>query len=119
MMYNICIDIGGTFTDCVVADGQGGLNIFKCQSTPEEFERGFMNVLELAAEHYGMSLRNFFAETDRIVHGTTVSTNALVEGKVASVGLVCNEGHADILTYREAPRKRAWEWQLDYVFMHI
>ena len=114
MTYNTCIDIGGTFTDCVVADGQEGLNIFKCPSTPGEFERGFMNVLELAAEHYGMSLRNFLAETDRIVHGTTVSTNALVEGKVASVGLICNEGHPDILTYREAPRKRAWEWKLDY-----
>jgi N-methylhydantoinase A len=114
LSYGACIDIGGTFTDLVVHEHGGGLRIFKAPSTPGEFERGFIDVLALAARHYGLSLREFLGRIDRIVHGTTVSTNALVEGKVAPVGLICNEGHPDVLTLREAPRKRAFNWKLDY-----
>tara|TARA_B100001123_G_scaffold450953_1_gene625416 strand:- start:2914 stop:4974 length:2061 start_codon:yes stop_codon:yes gene_type:complete len=114
MSYSVCIDIGGTFTDCLVAEHEKGLSIFKSASTPGEFETGFMNVLQLAAQHYQKSLREFLAECDRIVHGTTVSTNALVEAKGATVGFICNKGHPDILLYREAPRKRCFDLQLDY-----
>lgn len=64
--------------------------------------------------HYGLALPTFLKSLDRIVHGTTVSTNALIEGKVAPVGLICNEGHPDVLTLREAPRKRAFDWKIDY-----
>lgn len=114
MTYSVCVDIGGTFTDCVVAERGKGLRVFKCPSTPGEFERGFMDVLALAAEHYGQSLTDFLGQVDSVVHGTTVATNALIEGKTAPVGLICNEGHPDILTLREAPRKRAWNWKLNY-----
>ncbi|MBM3518758.1 MAG: hydantoinase/oxoprolinase family protein, partial [Alphaproteobacteria bacterium] len=114
MPYSVCIDIGGTFTDCVVAEHGRGIDIFKAPSTPGEFERGFMDALELAAAHYGKRLAAFLAECDRIVHGTTVATNALVENKVARVGFVCNRGHPDILLYREAPRKRCFDFKLDY-----
>ena len=40
--------------------------------------------------------------------------NGLVEGKAAHTGLICNAGHPDILTLREAPRKRAFDWKIDY-----
>ncbi|MSP82476.1 MAG: hydantoinase/oxoprolinase family protein [Alphaproteobacteria bacterium] len=112
--YSACIDIGGTFTDLVVHEHGKGLRIFKSPSTPGEFERGFIDVLALAAGHYGHPLRAFLGNLDRLVHGTTVSTNALVEGKVAAVGLICNQGHPDVLTLREAPRKRAFNWKLDF-----
>ncbi len=114
MTYSACIDIGGTFTDGVVYEHGGGLNIFKSPSTPGEFERGFINVLGLAAEHYGHGLGAFLEQVDSIVHGSTVATNALVEGKAAHAGLICNAGHPDILTLREAPRKRAFNWKIDY-----
>jgi N-methylhydantoinase A len=113
-MFASCIDIGGTFTDLVVHSEEGGLDIFKSPTTPGEFEKGFMNVLAQAAEHYGLSLAEFLARSELIVHGTTVSTNALVEGKTAPVGLICNAGHPDVLTIREAPRKRAFTVHIDY-----
>jgi N-methylhydantoinase A len=114
MNYSACIDIGGTFTDCVVHEEGGGLRIFKSSSTPGEFEVGFINVLKVAAEAYGLPLAEFLGRMVHIVHGSTVSTNALVEGKVAQVGLICNQGHPDVLTLREAPRKRAFNWKIDY-----
>ena len=114
MTFSACIDIGGTFTDCVVYEHGAGLNIFKSPSTPGGFERGFINVLRLAAEHYGHDLGRFLEQVDSIVHGSTVATNALVEGKSAPTGLICNAGHPDILTLREAPRKRAFDWKIDY-----
>ena len=114
MNFSACIDIGGTFTDCVVHEAGGGLRIFKSPSTPGEFEVGFINVLQVAAEAYGLGLGDFLKRTEHIVHGSTVSTNALVEGKVAEVGLICNQGHPDVLTLREAPRKRAFNWRIDY-----
>ena len=114
MGHTVCIDIGGTFTDCVVADAAGGLDIFKAPTTPDRFEQGFMDALGLAADHHGVGLVDFLKDCDRIVHGTTVATNALVEGKTATTGFLCNAGHPDILTLREAPRKRCFDFRLDY-----
>lgn len=111
--YSVCIDIGGTFTDCVVSSKRG-LAIYKAASTPPNFERGFTDVLALAAAAEGLNLGAFLRATGTIVHGTTVSTNALIEGRTAQVGLICTAGHPDILTLREAPRKRAFDWKLDY-----
>jgi len=113
-MFSVCIDVGGTFTDCVVAEHGRDIAIFKALTTPDAYAHGFLDSLALAAEHYGRSLADFLSEVDLIVHGSTVSTNALVEGKTARVGLVCNDGHPDVLTLREAVRKRTFEWRLDF-----
>src|SRR5436190_8722683 len=113
-MFFACVDIGGTFSDLVLYSDDTGLEIFKAPTTPGEFERGFVDCFGLAAKHHGMSLGDFLAEVELIVHGTTVSTNALVEGQVAPVGLICNAGHPDILTLRESPRKRAFNVQIDF-----
>ena len=114
MLYHVCVDIGGTFTDCLVSDDKGRIAIFKAPTTPGEFEKGFIDVLGVAAEGLGLAPRDFVAQIGLIVHGSTVSTNALVERKTARAGLIVNHGHADILTLREGPRKGAFEWRLDY-----
>jgi N-methylhydantoinase A len=113
-MFVACIDIGGTFTDLVLYSRESDLEIFKSPTTPGEFEKGFINVLKVAADAHTLPLGDFLAKTDLIVHGTTVSTNALVEGKVAPAGLICNAGHPDILTLRESPRKRAFNTKIDF-----
>ena len=114
MTFSVAIDIGGTFTDCIVEDHDGQLHIFKTSSTPGAFERGFMESLKLAARKFGLTLPKFLSQAERIVHGSTVSTNALVEGKVARTGFLCNAGHPDILVLREAPRKPVFSWRLSY-----
>ena len=114
MSFNVCIDIGGTFTDCVVAAPDGEAHIFKAPSTPDAFERGFMAVLALAAEHYGLDLEAFLEQVDGIVHGTTVSTNALIVAKVGRAGFIVNEGHPHVLLLREGPRKRSFDWSIDF-----
>ena len=114
MSFNVCIDIGGTFTDCVAAAPDGEAHIFKAPSTPDAFEQGFMAVLALAAEHYGLDLKTFLEQVDSIVHGTTVSTNALVVAKVGRAGFIANEGHPHVLLLREGPRKRSFDWSVDF-----
>ena len=58
--------------------------IYKAATTPGEFEKGFINALGVAAEELGLAQRDFVAQIDIIVHGSTVSTNALVERKTAA-----------------------------------
>src|SRR5690606_17149245 len=113
-MFSACIDIGGTFTDLILHEEGGRLEIFKSPTTPGAFERGFMDVLALAADSRGLPLREFLRKLDLLVHGTTVSTNALVAGKVAPVGLIRNAGHPATLTVREPPRKRAFNMRVDF-----
>jgi len=114
MSYQVCIDIGGTFTDCLVSEPNGRVSIFKSPTTPGEFEKGFIDVLNFAATGYGLEPSAFISKIDLIVHGSTVATNALVERKTVRVGLILNEGHQDILVLREGPRKGAFQWRLNY-----
>ncbi|MDP6706576.1 MAG: hydantoinase/oxoprolinase family protein [Alphaproteobacteria bacterium] len=100
-MYRIGIDVGGTFTDLVAVDDQGTVTLAKAASTPEDQSIGVMNGLEQLAVMLGVGLGDLLASTERIVHGTTVATNALLERKGAAVGLLTTEGHRDVLEMRE------------------
>lgn len=113
-MFRIGIDIGGTFTDCVIHAPDGTMAIVKSPSTPGAFANGFMNALAVAAKRFDLPREELLARTQTIVHGTTVSTNAVVTRRTASTGLIATLGHPDVLTLREAPRKKAWNWKLDY-----
>ncbi len=119
MSYQVCIDIGGTFTDCLVVAPDGEVRIFKSPTTPDDFGEGFVNVLHVAAKGYGLEPGEFIGQIVQIVHGSTVSTNALIERKVPPTGIILNEGHKDILTLREGPRKGAFEWKIDYPAPYI
>ncbi len=101
MGYRIGIDVGGTFTDLVAIDDAGRMAHAKAASTPEDQSLGVMEGLELLATELGLPLEALLSGTDRIVHGTTVATNALLERKGARVGLLTTEGHIDVLEMRE------------------
>ncbi len=100
-MYKIGIDVGGTFTDFVVAGEGGQPRFFKTASTPDDPSIGVMTGLQEAAAAYELSLDQFLGDTDLVIHGSTVATNTLVERKGARVGLVTTDGFRDLLEMRE------------------
>jgi N-methylhydantoinase A len=100
-MLKIGIDVGGTFTDLVAVDDAGRSTLAKVASTPQDPSIGVMAGLDRLAEILHLSPADLLAQTDRIVHGTTVATNALLEHKGARVGLLTTEGHRDVIEMRE------------------
>ena len=100
-MYRIAADVGGTFTDVVAVDGNGTVTFAKATSTPEDQSIGVMQGLERLAAALTLDLPELLARTERIVHGMTVATNALLERKGAKVGLLTTAGHRDVLEMRE------------------
>jgi N-methylhydantoinase A len=100
-MYRIGIDIGGTFTDLAAVDDHGRVVIAKCASTSGDPSEGLLDGLALLAEALGTDRTRLLGETERIVHGTTAATNALIERKGAKVGLLTTEGHRDVIEMRE------------------
>jgi N-methylhydantoinase A len=100
-MYRIGIDVGGTFTDLVAVDDRGRVVLAKAASTPSDPSLGVMQGLGFLAAELDKDLASLLDETERIVHGTTVATNALLERKGAKVGLLTTEGHRDIIEMRE------------------
>jgi N-methylhydantoinase A len=95
--FHCGVDIGGTFTDCVIVDSDGNITLAKTSSTPPDFTRGFIDALELGAGKIGLSLPDFLAQTDLLLHGTTVGTNVLVQLNGARTGLITTRGHRDAL----------------------
>jgi N-methylhydantoinase A len=95
--YEIGVDIGGTFTDCVVMTGEGRVVTGKSPTTPDDRSRGFFNSIERAAEALCTDLRTLLTGCRRLVHGTTTGTNAIVQRCGAKVGLLATRGHEDAM----------------------
>src|SRR6266496_4274484 len=91
------VDIGGTFTDCVVLDRSGRITATKAPSTPGNFAEGMLAAMRVAAERLGLSFEQFCREIAVLTHGTTVGTNALIQRKGAKVGLITTQGHEDAI----------------------
>jgi N-methylhydantoinase A len=96
----IGIDVGGTFTDIVVSTG-GETILAKAATTPMDQSDGVLDGIALAAARLGLTTADLLRATSRIVHGTTVATNALLEAKAARVGMLTTQGHRDIIEMRE------------------
>ena len=100
-MYRIGVDVGGTFTDLVAVDAFGKATSVKVPSTPDDPSLGVLGGLQYLAQTLGTERAALLTETERVVHGTTVATNALLEHKGARVGLLTTEGHRDVIEMRE------------------
>ena len=85
MSITVGVDVGGTFTDFVWVE-DGALRVLKLPTTPAQ-EEGFLAGLG----------RLLATEIERIVHGTTVATNAVLEGKWAVTALITTAGFRDVL----------------------
>ncbi|MBI4490844.1 MAG: hydantoinase/oxoprolinase family protein [Deltaproteobacteria bacterium] len=99
-MYRVCVDVGGTFTDCLVLEENGELRQFKSQTTPQDPSLGFLTCLEKAAKDFRRSLATFLAEVDLLIHGTTLATNTLINENGARTGLITTKGFRDIIEIR-------------------
>ena len=92
MGYRIGVDVGGTFTDLTLADGEAFLGRHKSPTTPEDLTQGVFDCLRLASEDLKISLQELLSRTDVFTHGSTTATNAILEGKGAKCGLICTKG---------------------------
>ncbi|HUB36376.1 MAG TPA: hydantoinase/oxoprolinase family protein [Solirubrobacteraceae bacterium] len=87
------VDVGGTFTDAVVVDRNGGLFRGKVASTPENQAVGVLEAVRMALGRAGARA----GWVERFAHGTTVATNGLLQGRTARTGLVATAGFTDVI----------------------
>ncbi len=105
MRFNVGIDIGGTFTDLICVSSEGKTIVHKTLSTPQDSSIGFINGIREVAEMSGLSFEKFVSNIDTIVHGTTVSTNALLTLRGAKTALITTKGFRDALEMRRGIRE--------------
>ena len=110
MAWRIGVDSGGTFTDiCLFDDGSGHIAVWKVPSTPADPSHA-------VAEGVGEALAQFAAQASDVSyfgHGTTVATNALIQHRGASTGLITSDGFRDLLEIGRQKRPDLYDLQAD------
>jgi N-methylhydantoinase A len=102
------VDIGGTFTDLVsIHDGE--IRVSKAPSTPEAPERGVVDALDAVESRDGLTPGSI----SFLGHGTTVATNAVLEGEWADTALVTTEGFRDVLEIGRQARPDIYDFQAE------
>jgi N-methylhydantoinase A len=92
--YRLGVDVGGTFTDVLLVEsGSGATWRAKTASTPSDQAVGVLNGITRVCDEAGIAL----SDVAQVLHGTTVATNAILEGKGATVGLVTTKGFRQVL----------------------
>jgi N-methylhydantoinase A len=98
MNYVIGVDIGGTFTDCVVVDEGGKVTIGKSLSTPGDFAQGALNAADDAAQNAGLkNADELLSATELFFHACTIGDNTLITRAGAKTGLILTKGFGDTL----------------------
>ena len=94
MSYRLGVDVGGTFTDLLLLDEQSGAFWrHKTPSTPHDSSEGILAGVQLICANAGITP----ADVGIFLHGTTVATNAVLEGKGARVGLIVTQGYRQVM----------------------
>ena len=94
MSYRLGVDVGGTFTDLLLFDEQSGAFWrHKTPSTPHDSSEGILIGVQAICANAGITP----ADVEIFLHGTTVATNAVLEGKGARVGLIVTEGYRQVM----------------------
>ncbi|MCD6673430.1 MAG: hydantoinase/oxoprolinase family protein [Burkholderiaceae bacterium] len=109
MGYRIGIDVGGTFTDYLLLGATGETRAHKVLSTPDDPSRAVLQGLAELAAAEGRRLDRFLGEVDLVVHGTTVTTNAVLTGRTAKTGLLTTRGFRDALQMRRGMREAFYD----------
>lgn len=94
MAYRLGVDVGGTFTDLLLfEETTGAFWRHKTPSTPHDSSEGILNGLDAVCAKAGITP----SDVEIFLHGTTVATNAVLEGKGARVGLIVTEGYRQVM----------------------
>ncbi|MFB6359796.1 MAG: hydantoinase/oxoprolinase N-terminal domain-containing protein, partial [Halobacteriales archaeon] len=110
MTVRIGVDTGGTFTDVVLyASEERAVTTAKTASTPPDFERGVLTGIDTVLERTGTDP----AEVAFLSHGTTVGTNAVLEGDLPRLGLLTNQGLRDVLEIGDQTRPALYDLQVE------
>jgi N-methylhydantoinase A len=110
--WRVGIDVGGTFTDFLVLGSDARRLVHKTSSTPGDPSIGVANGLSEIAGLLGCELAAFLTETEAIVHGTTVTTNAVLTRRGARTGLLATKGFRDALALRNGLREEPYDNRL-------
>lgn len=108
MTLKIGIDVGGTFTDFLVTRPGDSPRVYKVLSTPADPSVGLIHGLSTIADSMGLTLKNLAGSIETIVHGTTVTTNAVLTRTGAKTGLLTTEGVRDALEMRRGIREEQY-----------
>ncbi|MDQ1182971.1 hydantoinase/oxoprolinase family protein [Agrobacterium larrymoorei] len=110
MAWRVGVDSGGTFTDvCLFEDETGELMIWKVSSTPDDPSRGITQGVADGIERVGIDA----SEVSYVGHGTTVATNALIQGRGVKTGLLTTGGFRDLLEIGRQKRPDLYDLQAD------
>jgi N-methylhydantoinase A len=109
--YRIGIDVGGTFTDFLLVGDDVRL-VHKTSSTTDDPSRGFVTGLAELAAQLDLTLEGLVGRLDLVVHGTTVTTNAVLTREGARTGLLVTEGFRDTLALRDGTREEPYDNRL-------
>ncbi len=108
MGLRVGVDVGGTFTDFLLMDEKGTPGVFKVLSTPEDPSVAVIRGLEEMAASKALGLEEFLERVEIIVHGTTVTTNAVLTGNISKTGLLTTQGFRDALQMRRGIREELY-----------
>lgn len=117
--YRLGIDAGGTFTDFIIADRSGNVQLFKAPSTPHDGTLAIRNGLAQIADALGRTPAEIIADCDLCINGTTVALNALIEKTGVKVGLLCTDGHEDSLEIRLGHKEDGYRYDATYPPAHM
>ncbi|HEX5366247.1 MAG TPA: hydantoinase/oxoprolinase family protein [Acidimicrobiales bacterium] len=109
MSYRIGIDVGGTFTDCVLRRPDGSIVLAKSPTTPDDQSEGVLAGLSELARIEGLSVGELAAATRTIVHGTTTADNTMIQMSGAPTGLLVTQGFRDEIEFRRCYKEDIWD----------
>jgi N-methylhydantoinase A len=107
--WRIGVDVGGTFTDIVMVDRTGAIEVGKVPSTPRDPSEGVIDAIEAAANHLGISVQQLLAGCNHFMHASTVATNIVIDGRGSRVGMLVTRGFRDSIEIRRGIRQNAWD----------